>query len=162
MLGASSGPGSKGPMILCVNCRAKLFVPDVSSVFKCPTCNSTQRAPTGGAGFMGISCNVPGCECKNFEQGDDHVCVGCSHKRSIHKISQDDVGMTMELPDYWTGDTSQSKRMQVPQQLREAVQQLMNDTWKNKATIDRIGDKRVAKKFEVISVVRNQNPRLWM
>jgi hypothetical protein len=36
------------------------------------------------------------------------------------------------------------------------------DTWKDKATIDRSAGESVPRRFEVVQVLRNQNPQLWV
>jgi len=67
----------------------------------------------------------------------------------------------VEPPRWWTecpalGD---SKRSMASQEVKMAVQNMMDRTWKNVATRDR--DHRIVKFFEVVNVLHNENTALW-
>lgn len=65
------------------------------------------------------------------------------------------------LPRHWTGDPTETSRRAVPDSIKEAVQAMLDGTWKNVKTRDRVkSDKRVCQ-FEVVQVLRNQNPDTW-
>lgn len=79
----------------------------------------------------------------------------------MHKIARDEISVPITIPSHWEGDTTKSSRKQVSSNVKKAVQEIMDSTWKDVATKDRLGDKRVAK-YEVVQVLRNQNPKLWI
>lgn len=69
-----------------------------------------------------------------------------------------------KYPTYWT-DTSTSSRVPVSDGVISAVQEMMDGTWKDKVTIDRAlrtaGDATKVCKYEVVNILRNQNPVMW-
>jgi len=69
-----------------------------------------------------------------------------------------------KIPPHWTGDTSVSTRQQVPDNVKMAVQAMMDGTWKDIITRDRYtcgtGEAEI-QKYEVVQVLRNQNPKTW-
>jgi len=70
----------------------------------------------------------------------------------------------IKCPNHWTGDKGKSTRLQAPEAIKQAVQSMMNGTWKNCVTRDRYtcgtGDAEIHK-FEVVQVITNQNPKFW-
>jgi len=174
-----NGPPPTSLMVLCANCRAKLYAPPPGTLFKCPHCEFTQMMPdcvqNNPSNVAGISCNVPDCSCLNYKEKIidkttdrmlDHLgeegegMCECGHTRTLHKISIDDVSGQLEFPPYWVGDLSKSCRAQVTDEVKEAVQNLMDTTYKNITTMDRDG-KAIPCRYEVVQVLRNQNPVLW-
>eukprot|EP00397_Hematodinium_sp_SG-2012_P033360 GEMP01035633.1.p1 GENE.GEMP01035633.1~~GEMP01035633.1.p1 ORF type:complete len:456 (+),score=84.90 GEMP01035633.1:171-1538(+) len=173
---------SQQMMIMCANCSIKLYAPPGGGLFKCPSCNTTQRLPSEMEGQLrstyGIACNVPGCKCQGFAVGlpagdQDHSpskssehhhsggCGTCGHKKSMHKIGPEKAKVHISLPRHWEGDLTKSTRKQVTKEVKKAVQDLMDETWKDVATKDRLGDKTVPTKYEVVQVLKNQNPKIW-
>lgn len=75
---------------------------------------------------------------------------------AINKLERQLMG----LPDNWEGDATTYQRRNAVS-VKDTVQKMMDATWKGIATKDRIGDKCVYK-YEVVDVVRNQNPRTWL
>jgi len=69
-----------------------------------------------------------------------------------------------KYPTYWT-DTSASSRVPCSDKVISAVQEMMDGTWKDKITVDRglrtCGDTTKVCKYEVVNVLRNENPVMW-
>ncbi|CAJ1360445.1 unnamed protein product [Effrenium voratum] len=70
----------------------------------------------------------------------------------------------VQMPTYWQVDhTSLSKRVQETPETCDAIQELLNRTWESTITRDRPkeGADRAVKEFQVVQVLRNENPLLW-
>jgi len=68
------------------------------------------------------------------------------------------------IPPHWTGDTTTTTRQPVSDEVMASIQEMMDGTWKDVVTVDRAmrteGNNEVDQ-FEIVSVLRNQNPTLW-
>eukprot|EP00446_Apocalathium_sp_SHHI-4_P010767 CAMPEP_0177161582 /NCGR_PEP_ID=MMETSP0367-20130122/5439_1 /TAXON_ID=447022 ORGANISM="Scrippsiella hangoei-like, Strain SHHI-4" /NCGR_SAMPLE_ID=MMETSP0367 /ASSEMBLY_ACC=CAM_ASM_000362 /LENGTH=350 /DNA_ID=CAMNT_0018607317 /DNA_START=1 /DNA_END=1053 /DNA_ORIENTATION=- len=119
--------------IACGNCRTQVTVALTGlglCQYECPTCNATNEFRIGDGG-------------KDLTQMDEIEVVA---------------------PSYWETQNMQSGagRGLVPEgrQVINAMQQLLDQTWKNQWTRDRGKDGKVLK-FEVVMVQRNENVKVW-
>ncbi|CAE7310294.1 Parp12 [Symbiodinium natans] len=87
--------------------------------------------------------------------------------------SEDDIlNRTVEMPAYWhlNDESMESKRVPETPEVCQAMQSLMDSTWKAIATRDRAEEEEEelggggggVQRFEVVQVLRNENPSLWV
>ena len=74
----------------------------------------------------------------------------------------------VQMPTYWqvVDQSCLSKRVQETPKTCEAIQELMDSTWKSTTTRDRTKAEggeadRTVRQFQVVQVLRNENPLLW-
>lgn len=93
------------------------------------------------------------------------TCTGCGRvgKLATHFYDMGAAAEDVPLPSCWSkdkdGQVQGGERTQVSDTIIAAVQEVINQTWKDTTTRDR-GFKEVPK-FNVVQVLRNENPRLW-
>jgi hypothetical protein len=71
----------------------------------------------------------------------------------------------MQAPRYWKDSTKQGavghERIPVTQQEKDWIQQLLDGTFKKKATRDRDKGTPLPERYQVVSAVRSEHPELW-
>ena len=78
------------------------------------------------------------------------------------------MSLSVELPEYWAaeGESVPSRRLPESAEVIQAVQKLLDNTWQSTVTRDRAEDQEGVRatvpKMEVVQVVRNENPSLWL
>ena len=78
------------------------------------------------------------------------------------------MSLPVELPDYWAAEAENvpSRRLPESPEVIQAVQKLLDNTWRSTVTRDRAEDQEGARatvpRMEVVQVVRNENPSLWL
>lgn len=171
--GASAASGSSVISLQCGACKNICSAP-AGQVTTCPSCKQ-QIAPPGvvapapaPAPMAQLSVACGGCtkilQVQPSQEGK--LQFKCPHCQAQNEIQVDNKAggsteLKVELPSWWIekprwGENSLSG---VSNDVQEAIQRLINDTWKPITTRDR-GFAEV-KKLTVTNVLHNANPKLW-
>ncbi|CAE7574015.1 Parp12 [Symbiodinium natans] len=96
------------------------------------------------------------------------MCWEGQYEMRASPFLDDMSSLAVEMPAYWKAEDGQvsSRRIQETAGTCKAIQSLMDSTWKATVTRDRAkedeeGHGRSVKQFEVVQVLRNENPSLW-
>mmetsp|Transcript_46893 Transcript_46893/g.101876 ORF Transcript_46893/g.101876 Transcript_46893/m.101876 type:complete len:503 (-) Transcript_46893:89-1597(-) len=119
-------------------------------------------------------CKFMGCSCKNFDKGSQEKFCRCGHKRSLHAAA-DDKNISAALPPYWgrrssttSVDSSHAFYEWVPcdsatvARIQAMIDHSVKPVWTRDRgrTID--GQQApVPTGYEVMSVRRNENSKIW-
>lgn len=113
---------------------------------KCGHCAKTLNVQVSGSGRHTALC--PKC--------------GSMNEITLGQGNRNASAINIPTPPWWKGDPPEHgkpRRELVDPEVRAAVQELMDATWKDKTTRDR-GFKKVAR-FEVVNVLQNKNRSSW-
>ena len=98
------------------------------------------------------------------------MCWEGKYEMRTSRCAHDDIGnLSIEMPSYWKVEDGHmaSRRIQETSATCQAIQSLMDSTWKSTVTRDRAKEEDEGrydcsvKQFEVVQVLRNENPGLW-
>lgn len=128
---------------------------------------------TGSTVAAGRPCGVIGCPCEQFtcgksnpfSAGSEDVCSGCKHHKVHHGDSNQTSDADVPYPEYWDNQNGSFKQIiEVPDAVRE-FQELLDKTYKTRATRDRKRHNpdrpNVPDSFKVRRVFRNENSDIW-